>query len=1399
MLKKLTIYICSLAFCFGTSVTDVYGMDHASVVAVGDSVVAEPSGEEVANNDSYDVPERQTMENDMVQHAGKIDFDPFDYRVQSRYLEKGVPFLSDSIKWFNHLNIYLFSGLPIHGAIGHTDLDKLQRADIGRQFGLGLSYEFTYVHGVRLNYSNITWPKNTNNPGVKNNELMVGYMFNLTNYFKGYNPQKRLHVYSTVTAAMNRTKSPNGSKRTGYHGEFGLLFNYHIWRNFSLFAEPYFGLTTDDYDLVYTPHKYDILGGVRGGLVVNSKSFGDFAQRIADHKNDLYSPQAWFQHFYIGSSYGRMFTDALKVPNTARPIVDSHVFGGYRFNPIQSLRFMATYMKSPEGLMRKHHVMGEIDYVLDFSSMWNGYDPHRHFRVSGYAGAGARYLDMSYGKVPNGMHQYTDRVAPYATVGFDFHYYFTPQLSLFMEPYGAVALPVTDGGQTTMFGGLRGGFQIDFIDTHIYTRRFAKSNDDYVVTQQWKQRPFSHFFFGTSAGVIGEHKNVARNFTGYTYNVFAGYRLTPVQAFRAKATYVKVDEEMDLGKRKRHIEGEIDYMVNFSNLLYGYKQNRWLNVIGYVGFGTKYLEPGVPGQMDDPRVPKLAPMLTSGANVAFRIMPGVSAFVEPYAELVRAKGHHYYTFGYGANAGLAMNLDDANMYGNRMGGERPDSWSSVFWRHFFVGASGGIMGAHIDMDNYLTLPTNIFVGYAISPAQGFRARASYYKTFENMDRDRHLMATIDYMLNLTALLKGYNPNRKLNVLGFAGLGAKYLDNRVDRDGTFAPMANAGLNFSYRIKNGLGVFVEPFLAVAHDKGQSYYTMYYGANAGLGLDLDPVYAYNPRWGHTPDEWKPSFRDRWFMGGSVGWLRTQRQTDKDINPMTMFVGYRFSPNHALRVKVMYNKTKEQMRRRYHLSGAVDYMINMTNLLCDYKEDRPFNFITFVGLGTRYMENIRRYNYEGSMRMYGNVGIDLAYKLTRNVNLFVEPYVGAVRSGNHFDFMDYFMGVNGGLVVNMKDMSKKFEGIKINHSPYFELVNGWMFPTRFGNSIKSSGLSLDARAGLWIDRYLGMRASFVAQNFYYNRHFDNYKDFKNGVSDGYSGAMAIKLRIEGMLNPMNLFHSWEEDEHKFGINLSAGMELGGIGKKYCVGAGQDNYGMYGVTAAAQLMYKATPYISLFVEPRYEYMNAWYLGDIHRFGGQDNDNVITLNAGVRVTRPTAAQRRRNKPTGFSQNFFMGAHVGGYRAIAAYKLEEGGRMGCGFALNLGYHLSELHSVKLMFEPTFYKVKDQDLKYKMKDFRAMYMLNFTNLYQDPADRKVDFYLQAGPGLTTAKCKAIGDSRTSGTLSFGFAAMYHLNRKFSITTEPLGNFFFKKQFMPGQGIRPNMARMRFDVNLGVMYSF
>ncbi|MCF0199042.1 MAG: hypothetical protein HUK02_06925, partial [Bacteroidaceae bacterium] len=1070
-------------------------------------------------------------------------------------------------------------------------------------------------------------------------------------------------------------------------------------------------------------------------------------------------------------------------------IFDAHVYLGYRLGPVQSLRLMTTYYRTPEGLERNHFTMGELDYMLDFTNLWSGYQPQRRFRMGGFLGMGVRYIDANNGQTPTRREQFPDKTALFGTAGLDFRYNFTPQLSVYVEPYGALAYRGTQGAVATLFGGVRGGFQVDFLDTHIYTPRRAASESDREAGRLWRRRAWNHWFVQGAGGLDFQHEEhgEARNFLLGTVGI--GYRFTPVQAVRLQAGAFNVPKQFE--HQRTRLMGAVDYMLNLSNLFNGYRPDRRVNVIGFAGVGMRYLK------FNDNDLERLAWMGRAGLDVAVRVHKGVSVYAEPFVGIARQRkqGQRYYTFDYGATAGLAVDLENAHYYGRRMPGrETVEDWPTRPWQRMYVMTGAGLKGSLTSataIDRFY--PFSGSLGYRFSPNESLRGRLTFNKSPRQSGVPSYLEGQIDYVLNVSNLLYGYRPERCFSLSGFAGAGLRRFSGSGSSDGRWEPKVDAGLDLALRIKRGLSVYVEPSVAVASDPHSKNMALTLGAEAGLALTFNDLIYYRARVGGHPEQWQSPAAERLFFGAMGGYQHIQEQSDAHAFPLTVLAGYQFSPVHALRARLAYTLSDENIAKRQKWTLGVDYLFSLRHLIGGYRPHARFDILGLAGVGLRRMElSTSAKDRPSCWRPTAMAGLDFRYKLTRNMSVFAEPYVGLVQSAHDRGQWQGMAGVNAGLVFDLHEIDQPYgpDSVRVSHTPFFETAHGWTFAN--GGGFKAGGLSLDGRMGLWLDPVFGLRFGLAAQHFY-------YRDGDGAMSGGKVAALLAKGRAELLLNPLNARADWRRKaaRRRFDLNLSAGLEAGTVSKNRVTETTYMlHYTAVGVTAAVQGLYRVTPSTSLFLEPRFEYLTALNRGAGYQqeIGGQMTDHLFTLNAGVRVTRPSAELRRQQSPLHFVPHFFAGATVGGYRALASSKLQ-GGNLGAAGTVSAGYHFTPLHALKASYVPSYYHTQDSDGRYRLTDYRLLYMLNFSHLYQGVGERRLDVYVQGGPSFSLLR----GDARnTSLGGALGFSVHYHVNRHVSVVTEPVGQFYLRSGFLPGT-ISPMMARLRVELNLGVNYNF
>ena len=217
--------------------------------------------------------------------------------------------------------------------------------------------------------------------------------------------------------------------------------------------------------------------------------------------------------------------------------------------------------------------------------------------------------------------------------------------------------------------------------------------------------------------------------------------------------------------------------------------------------------------------------------------------------------------------------------------------------------------------------------------------------------------------------------------------------------------------------------------------------------------------------------TFNKHWFLdlqGGAQYTLGEAKFGDLLSPNVQLGLGYQFSPVFGMRLQangwqskggwsgyrtsanqVPYN---EQYKFKYVAPG-VDFMFNLSNLLCGWNPNRVLNVTAFAGAGANIawdndevndlakgISNLRTYDLEylwdgTKVRPYGRAGIELAFKVSKSVCLMLEGNANITsdkynskKAGNP----DWYFNALAGLRINLgKSATKKEKPVEPEPAP--------------------------------------------------------------------------------------------------------------------------------------------------------------------------------------------------------------------------------------------------------------------------------------------------------------------------------------------------------------------------------
>lgn len=596
---------------------------------------------------------------------------------------------------------------------------------------------------------------------------------------------------------------------------------------------------------------------------------------------------------------------------------------------------------------------------------------------------------------------------------------------------------------------------------------------------------------------------------------------------------------------------------------------------------------------------------------------------------------------------------------------------------------------------------------------------------------------------------------------------------------------------------------------------------------------------------------FYDHLYVGFYTGMQQIAPKSSRELKtafPLSLFMGYEFTRLHSLRLTGTYVEYGvEGSNANIKQAGIdLDYLFNLTSYLYGYRKLRLFSLSGLIGGG------IIDTHFQGNRAwvLKGQVGAHMAVRLGRNGELFAEPFVALTtdkidHSGtDNPSIYDVLYGVRAGLAINFNTSAGYYKNVLYNGNLFFDFSQGVTMFYRKGGMplLQTMGTNYEVAVGKWLDPAVGIRVSGSVSDFYWGHKTTRGSDVGGvKVRPAYEERLKGTFftgRLEGMLDPVHFSRRWRKNPHMFDLNLLLGYEYGWMMKYGVESVGANGMQCYynGVSGAMQLLYNVNSFTALFVEPRA--LLATYHVPYRNSSAEKSytDKVGSVNVGVRVTRPTRAERAALGTQVFEPYLFVGAQLGGIKQVVNHKQVGDKSFNVLGAASVGYQYAPLAAAKLQIEymllnknqQTTYEVEsgNRTLRYRSLwrhqygylNTKLAYMLNLTNLYQKyNASRRLNLYAQGGPMysfIVTQGAKLYSeeiaggqhpvpliDSRTgegAWALFGGMIADFRIDDRWSVYAEPEVQYYLKKGFVGGGPVnRLNDIILKFS--LGTTYRF
>lgn len=681
----------------------------------------------------------------------------------------------------------------------------------------------------------------------------------------------------------------------------------------------------------------------------------------------------------------------------------------------------------------------------------------------------------------------------------------------------------------------------------------------------------------------------------------------------------------------------------------------------------------------------------------------------------------------------------------------------------------GIIGA--DGGNKIGFRIAVTAGDWFTPVHGWRLSLGAGRHYGlNRFQPTFFSLAADYMMNMSALLRGDNPYRRFEILGTAGIELELL-HRHNYKVWGAAGIRLGLQPRFYITQSTYMYVEPRIGIFTDKmdrGTTWHRYDWNAQLVLGLGYRIGTPRIPRFIDNSLWIDHSFRDNMFVGLTAGpnYLGNRLVDFKDHigSNAGVFIGKWFTPSSAARLSIT---AAEMFEPGYGYRGAgmadIDYMWNINSSMNGYDPDRKGDVNLILGLSGAYITDSGTRIYPGF-----HFGIQGVWNVSHTVGLFVEPSLrifGRKFSYSYPSAASFLTSINVGLVYRF---------------PGSEAYRRWKQSFDYSDFLDCKRYFFDLTGGVF------MRFKDWAPNFKANLAFGKWFTPQSAwrIRGEYAqishGKMCRTASIgaDYMLGLTTLAFGYD-DYRPFELNVFAGLR-GGIAHY--------NYGknkfIYGAEFGVQGRIRMSDNFDFLIEPTFgviripEYTPRKFVregtlkvGVGYRIGRtksgegesvcDDTDNFVNLSVGPGIYAETERALNHKLPRGLC---WSGAASAGHWFNEVSGLQAG----------LGYE---------------FITREVESTISLGHFNVDYMLNLTGLFTGNRNGRFSFSVFGGPGI----CWRNDNDRLAAVVRAGIETRFRLNSRLDFTLRPTFNLWTSQiggsYYFGGAGLMPIGISYRF----------
>ncbi len=696
-----------------------------------------------------------------------------------------------------------------------------------------------------------------------------------------------------------------------------------------------------------------------------------------------------------------------------------------------------------------------------------------------------------------------------------------------------------------------------------------------------------------------------------------------------------------------------------------------------------------------------------------------------------------------------------------------------FFKHIFIGAGGGVS---MKGDNFTSLPRpglnlNGQLGSWFTPIHGIRIMGAggFLSTHPGVRRTWVASGQLDYMLNLSYLLRGYNPYRKFELIGTVGPEAQLI--RFNDAWHKSIGVGASLQMRFNVNPAMYLYVEPRFSVMtrynYDGNFDLFRMRTDATLNLGMGYKILYGKYRAAGAS--EFKQKNDDNLYIGVGGGlWTFPRHAVRPSDLSAEIYAGKMLSSTSGLQLNLGLGRKKDARHTGTFGVGTLDYVLNLDNAFGGYRPNQMFNMMLNLGVGG----GMAHRNAKDTFSPAVSAGLTALFRLSPNWALTIHPQMYMFRrSFNQMLVSTYspLTSVNLGVRYTTGNFSTM-------HPISYEVFNGPDAKKWFITAGAGAGYRVHSNFGYGGDMTVG-----------FGKRFTPISSWRFSVSGDVFPRDPVAIDITGnfdYLSSITTAMYGYDPERLFDLQLMVGV-MGGLSNY--IGSLKP---VLGIKAGFQASFRLNKHLDIFVEPHLIGTNTPYVDGMRIWTPELRGNIgLTYHLGT-----AKGSRGKISDTHYGDHRFFAGLCAGPSVYAGWVSRNDLNMSGVFDLSVGRWFSMVSGLRFMYS------NDWTPFLSKKDYfgsaHVDYLFNVTSLIDRNSSRRFHIIGAVGGGLGISPK---GQNKTGAMAYGGVQFRYNLPYyNLDVHIEP-GATFWDGRLMPSSLGYPYSFSLGARITAGVSYRF